>query len=525
MIKIDVYFQAGEPAALHIVGRTVVVIDVLRATSVMVEALMNGARGVYPAATTEDAIKLASSLGRDDTLLCGESEGLMVDGFDLGNSPREFSAKSVADKRLVMRTTNGTRAFLMAKDADRVLACCFLNLDAVVDAVAGSEKLVVVCAGRGGTFAAEDALCAGTLIRRLRDGHPEMELNDAGSAALELTYRLRVDAAFLARTEAGQCLIEIGLRDDLKHCVQLDRYRVVPEMEDRVIRVPPRARWRTPARNSLILQVGTSEFPLSDAGYFSDSFSYEWSNHGLTWNDGDTVRVSLAVIPPVPRALSVTEPAGEPGNLEVSWEPPVHTLLSGTQGLRTLATGYDLKVVGTNEGPYFVSLTIDGLNDTTRSLRFLRADTDYTVEVIVRRSGRNVMTGAGPSATVRVRTGRARRPTLSLALPGGVTSIEEGQGRMFRIVLAGGGMHPFSGGRYDGVVADVEISNLLGGSTRLVQSSATVSDGGEVYWSRGTGPADDGPLRIRLKPGSAYKLRRGRAVHTRHPRSPPWPKA
>ena len=65
-----------------------------------------------------------------------------------------------------------------------------------------------------------------------------MELNDAGSAALELTYRLRVGAAFLAKTEAGQCLIEIGLRDDLKHCAQLDRYRVVPEMEDRVIRVP-----------------------------------------------------------------------------------------------------------------------------------------------------------------------------------------------------------------------------------------------------------------------------------------------
>ncbi len=239
MTKIDVYFQAGEPAALDMVARTVVVIDVLRATSTMVEALMNGARGVYPAASTEEAIKLASSLGRDDTLLCGESKGVMVAGFDLGNSPREFSAQVVADKRLVMSTTNGTSPFLMAGDADRVLVCCFLNLDAVVDAVAGSEELVVVCAGRGGMFAAEDALCAGALIRRLGDGHPGVELNDAGSAALELTYRFRVGAAFLAGTRAGRRLIEIGLRDDLEHCAQLDRYRVVPEMEDRVIRVPP----------------------------------------------------------------------------------------------------------------------------------------------------------------------------------------------------------------------------------------------------------------------------------------------
>ena len=238
-MKIDVCFQAGEPAALDMVERTVVVIDVLRTTSTMVEALVNGAYGVYPAASTEEAIELVSSLGRDDTLLCGEYKGLMVDGFDLGNSPREFSAKAVADKWLVMNTTNGTRAFRMAEGADRVLACCLLNLDAVVDAVAGVEELVVVCAGRGGTFAVEDALCAGTLIRRLRDRHPEMELNDAGSAALKLTHRLRVDVAFLARTKAGQRLIEIGLRDDLKHCAQLDRYRVVPKMEDRVIRVPP----------------------------------------------------------------------------------------------------------------------------------------------------------------------------------------------------------------------------------------------------------------------------------------------
>ena len=237
-MKIDVYFQAGEPAAPDIVERTIVVIDVLRATSTMVEALVNGARGVYPAASTEEAIKLASSLGRDDTLLCGESKSLMVEGFDLGNSPREFAAKAVADKRLVMSTTDGTRAFLMAEGADRVLAGCFLNLESVVDAVAGVEELVVVCAGRGRRFSVEDALCAGTLIRRLRDRHSEMELNDAASAALELTYRLRVGVAFLAKTKAGQRLNEIGLRDDLKHCAQLDRYRVVPEMEDRVIRGP-----------------------------------------------------------------------------------------------------------------------------------------------------------------------------------------------------------------------------------------------------------------------------------------------
>ena len=239
-MKTDVFFQAGEPAALYVAERTVVVIDVLRATSTMVEALVNGARGVYPASSTEEAIKLASSLGRgEDTLLCGESKGLMIEGFDLGNSPREFVAERVADKRLVMSTTNGTRAFLLAEDADRVLACCFLNLGAVVDAVAAAERLVVVCAGREGAFSLDDVVCAGMLLDRLREWHDgEIELNDAGYAALELSYRLRVGVDFLAMTDAGKSLIEIGFRDDLKHCAQLDRYAVVPEMEERVIQVP-----------------------------------------------------------------------------------------------------------------------------------------------------------------------------------------------------------------------------------------------------------------------------------------------
>ena len=238
-MRVDLFFQAGEPAALDMAERTVVVIDVLRATSTMVEALVNGARGVYPASSTEDAIRLASSVGPEDTLLCGESKGLMIEGFELGNSPREFVAERVADKRLVMSTTNGTRAFLMAEDADRVLACCFLNLGAVVDAVAAVERLVVVCAGREGRFSVDDAVCAGALLNSLRERHDgEIELNDAGYAALELSHRFRVGADFLAMTEAGKSLIEIGFRDDLRFCAQVDRYAVVPEMEERVIRVP-----------------------------------------------------------------------------------------------------------------------------------------------------------------------------------------------------------------------------------------------------------------------------------------------
>ena len=236
-MKIDVHFEPAAPLP-DLTGSTVVVIDVLRATSSMVEALVNGAQGVYPAASTEEAIRLASSLGRDDTILCGEARGLMIDGFDLGNSPLEFSSENVAGKRLVMSTTNGTRAFFLVGDAVTVLACSFMNLSAVGVAAMESDSIVVVCAGMGGLFSLDDAVCAGALVQRIRAAaEVDVELNDAAMGAVEMALTFRVNADFLASTSTGQHLVDIGLREDLNICAEIDRYSVVPEMDDRVIQL------------------------------------------------------------------------------------------------------------------------------------------------------------------------------------------------------------------------------------------------------------------------------------------------
>ena len=216
-------------------------IDVLRSTSSMVEALVNGAQGVYPAPSTEEAIKLASSLGREDTILCGEARGLTIEGFDLGNSPLEFSTEKVAGKRLVMSTTNGTRAFSLVDDAVRVLACSFMNLGAVAAAAMESDSIVVVCAGLGGLFSLDDAVCAGALVQRIRTAaEVEVDLNDAAMGAVEMALTFRINADFLASTSTGQHLIDIGLREDLKICAEIDRHSVVPEMDDRVIQLRSR---------------------------------------------------------------------------------------------------------------------------------------------------------------------------------------------------------------------------------------------------------------------------------------------
>lgn len=241
-MRAHAFFTAGAVNPPEVAGSTAVVIDVIRATSTMVTAFGNGADSVYPTVSTEDALRLASSLGREETLLCGERKGSKIEGFDLGNSPAEYDRETVEGKRLVMSTTNGTRAFLAVSTAERILAASFLNLTAVVDAAVeslGDEGLlVVVCAGKEDRFSLDDAVCAGVLLQEVaRRADDSLETNDSAAAALTLAGDFAVDESFLRGTAAGRALVEIGLGSDLSTCARRDAYELVPEMTDRVIRV------------------------------------------------------------------------------------------------------------------------------------------------------------------------------------------------------------------------------------------------------------------------------------------------
>ena len=239
MKTIHVFLSPVEVGESAVEGSVAVVMDVIRATTTMVEALANGARAIFPTASTEEAVKLASSLGRGDTLLCGERKGLKVQGFDLGNSPTEFTSNVVGGKQLVMSTTNGTRAFLAAEGSTRVLAASFLNLSAVVKAVREEESLLIVCAGKENRFSLDDALCAGSLLTALTALEPvDLLLNDAARMVLDLASLHEVDADFLASTAAGRALAEVGLERDLDVCAVRDRYTLVPEMRSRKISLP-----------------------------------------------------------------------------------------------------------------------------------------------------------------------------------------------------------------------------------------------------------------------------------------------
>jgi 2-phosphosulfolactate phosphatase len=233
-MRIDTYFTVEELDPSMLEEATVVVLDVVRATTTLVEALANGARGIYATASTEEAVRLAHSLGREDALLCGERKGSKVPGFDLGNSPREFTRAAVEGKRLVMSTTNGTRALVKGQHGARLLACAFTNLTAVARAVEGADRVVLLCAGREGRFSLDDALCAGHLVRIVQ-GDRDLAMNDASQAAAAWAGFRKPTRKLLETTEGGRALVEIGLGDDLDVCAEVDRHQIVAEMRNQAI--------------------------------------------------------------------------------------------------------------------------------------------------------------------------------------------------------------------------------------------------------------------------------------------------
>lgn len=240
-MRVDVYCTPEEVRAGDLAGATAVVIDVVRATSCIVEAIANGARAVHPAVSVEEAAALQARLNGhgDRALLCGERGGLRIDGFDLGNSPTEFTAAAVGGRRLVMTTTNGTRAFAAARHADRVLAASFFNRSAVADAVRDDDAVAIVCAGKEGRFSLDDAVCAGHIVRALLERAADpVTLADGALAVRDLAALHGVSADMLAGTAAGQALVEVGLGADLALCARIDRHQIVPMMQDGVITAP-----------------------------------------------------------------------------------------------------------------------------------------------------------------------------------------------------------------------------------------------------------------------------------------------
>jgi 2-phosphosulfolactate phosphatase len=244
-MKIDVLWTPHELEHVAVQDRTAVLIDVLRAATSMITEIHHGARSVVPADSTEEAMRLANSLGRGEVLLSGERGGIRIEGFDLGNSPAEYTPDVVDSRTIVMSTTNGTRVLASMAAARRVYVAAFANLSVVAGRLRETEEdALVVCAGRAGRVSVDDALCAGMLVeactsRGQRGAAGQLSQNalgDGAIAAVALAQEFApVTVEFLRATAAGRGLETIGQGDDIELCARIDSMPEIPIFMDRKV--------------------------------------------------------------------------------------------------------------------------------------------------------------------------------------------------------------------------------------------------------------------------------------------------
>ena len=223
------------PALLHLYDATqasVVIIDVLRATSTIATALYNGARYIVPV----DSVAKCIELGRQiNCITAGERDGRIAEGLSYGNSPFEYSREFINGKILVLTTTNGTRLLHMAleKGAREIITGSFANLDSVTEYLFQQKNNVILaCAAWKDRINIEDALFAGALIERVR-GHFRIEC-DASHIALNLYNKAGGDLyGFMKENNASHYnrLMAYGLEKDIRYCLEPNLANVLPVYE------------------------------------------------------------------------------------------------------------------------------------------------------------------------------------------------------------------------------------------------------------------------------------------------------
>ena len=230
-MHIDIIPYEGVVVPGKVEGKTVVVIDVLRATSVMIRGIGNGARCFIPVTSVEEAREKAKEINQKNVLLAGERDTRPVPGFDLGNSPQDYTAEKVSGKTVIMTTTNGTKALNKVKMAKEIFIGAFLNASAVAKKLENSEDVVLVCSGTNNTFSLDDGMCAAMIVDLL-PVKTRIKLTDFAISMLK-AYRSGKQnlRQLLEDCYHLNLLIDRGFEADVNYCLQVDKYDIVPRMQ------------------------------------------------------------------------------------------------------------------------------------------------------------------------------------------------------------------------------------------------------------------------------------------------------
>jgi 2-phosphosulfolactate phosphatase len=235
--KLNVVFLPRLLSAGDIDGADVVVTDILRASTTIISALHNGLDAVIPCAEIEEARRVKERLG-PTAILGGERGGVIIRGFDQGNSPREFTPELVRGRQLVHCTTNGTVAMAHCRSANRIFIGAFVNLTAVVEQLRDSTAVTILCSGTDGNITSEDILFAGAFVELAIQHGGSKTLNDQALVALSFWDSVKADlsegaslADHLKLGAGGRNLLKLGYDEDIRFCAQIDLLPLVPELD------------------------------------------------------------------------------------------------------------------------------------------------------------------------------------------------------------------------------------------------------------------------------------------------------
>jgi len=248
-VRLDVFFTPTQVKPGDTTGRLVIIVDVLRASTTVATALGNGARTVLPLEGADEVIVRSKEFARSQIILAGEQKMQPITGFDLGNSPQDFTKAAVEGKTILITTTNGTRALLGVQGARDIVIASYVNFTAVLAmmkvAASSNTDIAIICAGEEGGFTLEDAACAGRYVRSIPKRADSVQVNDAASASvlIEKKYGDNIAKVF-KESNHGKALEEAGFGDDLDAAAEVDSYPVVPIYQERQITKlgPERAR-------------------------------------------------------------------------------------------------------------------------------------------------------------------------------------------------------------------------------------------------------------------------------------------
>jgi 2-phosphosulfolactate phosphatase len=237
-MKIDVHFSYINTDELAFTNKTTVVIDVLRASTTIIQALQNGAKEIIPVKSIEFAVKVSGGMFGGQTLLGGERNTQKIDGFALGNSPLEYTPDIIGGKTIILFTTNGSKAIVRAKFSDNLLIASFTNLNAIANYLVKLDKdFEILCSGRGNNFSMEDVICAGRLISEIQKLNKDVALTDSAKASVSLNKSSGKNILLmLKQTEHGKILIENNLIEDIKFCSRLSISETIPIMVSGVLK-------------------------------------------------------------------------------------------------------------------------------------------------------------------------------------------------------------------------------------------------------------------------------------------------